>query len=132
MNFQARSNTMSMPYRVQRIEEFVKQLEVGDLKLRVRVLEVRYLFAYLLNVFLFRSFYNHWIFQIHQSERAARKATIMQWATVYTVMGGTLLNIGVTVSTQGSQMIANGSFVAAGNQLTILCELLSCCNLISI
>ena len=29
-----------MPYRVQRIEEFVKQLEAGDLKLRVRVLEV--------------------------------------------------------------------------------------------
>lgn len=31
---------MSMPYRVQRIEEFVKELESGDLKLRVRVLEV--------------------------------------------------------------------------------------------
>ena len=31
---------MSMPYSVQRIEEFVKQLESGDLKLRVRVLEV--------------------------------------------------------------------------------------------
>ncbi|CAJ1971612.1 unnamed protein product [Sphenostylis stenocarpa] len=36
----ARSYTMSMPYRVQRIEEFTKQLEAGDLKLRVRVLEV--------------------------------------------------------------------------------------------
>ncbi|CAI0383431.1 unnamed protein product [Linum tenue] len=36
----ARSSTMSMPYRVQRIEEFVQQLESGDLKLRVRVLEV--------------------------------------------------------------------------------------------
>ncbi|BBG99887.1 Protein kinase superfamily protein, partial [Prunus dulcis] len=35
----ARSYTMSMPYRVQRIEEFVKELESGDLKLRVRVLE---------------------------------------------------------------------------------------------
>ncbi|XP_071725997.1 protein ACTIVITY OF BC1 COMPLEX KINASE 7, chloroplastic [Rutidosis leptorrhynchoides] len=89
----ARSNTMSMPYRVQRIEEFVKQLEVGDLKLRVRVLE---------------------------SERAAKKATIMQWATMYTVMGGTLVNIGVTVSTQGSQMIANGSFVAAGIFIALL------------
>lgn len=31
---------MSMPYSVQRIEEIVKQLESGDLKLRVRVLEV--------------------------------------------------------------------------------------------
>lgn len=33
---------MSMPYRVQRIEEFVNELESGDLKLRVRVLEVFY------------------------------------------------------------------------------------------
>lgn len=89
----ARSNTMSMPYRVQRIEEFVKQLEVGDLKLRVRVLE---------------------------SERAARKATILQMATMYTVIGGTLVNIGVTFSTQGSQLIANGSFVAAGVFIALL------------
>lgn len=43
MKFQARSNTISMPYRVQRIEEFVKQLEIGDVKLRVRVLEVFYI-----------------------------------------------------------------------------------------
>ncbi|KAH9793760.1 protein ACTIVITY OF BC1 COMPLEX KINASE 7 [Citrus sinensis] len=35
----ARSSTVSMPYRVQRIEEVVNQLEAGDLKLRVRVLE---------------------------------------------------------------------------------------------
>lgn len=35
---------MSMPYRVQRIEEFTKQLEAGDLKLRVRVLEVSIFF----------------------------------------------------------------------------------------
>ncbi|XVE72567.1 hypothetical protein DITRI_Ditri11bG0048700 [Diplodiscus trichospermus] len=84
----ARSYTMSMPYRVQRIEEFVKQLESGDLRLRVRVLE---------------------------SERAARKATILQMATVYTVLGGTLLNLGVTFSSQGSQIIANGSFVGAGD-----------------
>ncbi|KVI02093.1 Protein kinase-like domain-containing protein, partial [Cynara cardunculus var. scolymus] len=38
-NFQARSHTMSMPYRVRHIEEFVEQLETGDLQLRVRVLE---------------------------------------------------------------------------------------------
>ncbi|RRT56895.1 hypothetical protein B296_00047572, partial [Ensete ventricosum] len=37
---QARDYTISMPYRIQRIEEFIKQLESGDLKLRVRVLEV--------------------------------------------------------------------------------------------
>ncbi|KAK6116308.1 hypothetical protein DH2020_049935 [Rehmannia glutinosa] len=82
----ARSSTISMPYRVQQIEDIVKQLESGDLKLRVRVLE---------------------------SERAARKATILQMATIYTVFGGTLLNLGMTFSNQGSEVIANGSFVAA-------------------
>ncbi|KAK4492911.1 hypothetical protein RD792_000238 [Penstemon davidsonii] len=84
---QARSSTISMPSRIQKIEDIVKQLESGDLKLRVRVLE---------------------------SERAARKATILQMATIHTVLGGTLLNLGVTFSNQGSQIIANGSFVAAG------------------
>ncbi|PIM97412.1 putative unusual protein kinase [Handroanthus impetiginosus] len=88
----ARSSTISMPYRIQQIEDIVKQLESGDLKLRVRVLE---------------------------SERAARKATILQMATMYTVFGGTLLNLGVTLSSQGSQVIANGSFVAAGVFLTL-------------
>ncbi|XP_057955180.1 protein ACTIVITY OF BC1 COMPLEX KINASE 7, chloroplastic isoform X2 [Malania oleifera] len=82
----ARTYTISMPYRIQRIEEFVKQLEAGDLKLRVRVLE---------------------------SERAARKATILQMATMYTVLGGTLLNLGVTFSSQGSSVFANGSFISA-------------------
>ncbi|XP_007049375.2 PREDICTED: uncharacterized protein sll1770 [Theobroma cacao] len=89
----ARSYTMSMPYRVQQIEEFVKQLESGDLKLRVRVLE---------------------------SERAARKARILQMATMYTVLGGTLLNLGVTFGSQGSQIIANGSFLGAGVFFTLL------------
>ncbi|KOM26422.1 hypothetical protein LR48_Vigan272s001000 [Vigna angularis] len=83
----ARTNSISMPYRVQRIEEFVKQLESGDLKLRVRVLE---------------------------SERAARKATILQMATMYSVLGGTLLNLGITLSSQGNQAFANGSFLGAG------------------
>ncbi|XP_010252775.1 PREDICTED: uncharacterized protein LOC104594255 [Nelumbo nucifera] len=89
----ARTYTISMPYRIQRIEEFVKQLESGDLKLRVRVLE---------------------------SERAARKATILQMATIYTVLGGTLLNVGITFSSQGGQVIANGSFLGAGVFLTLL------------
>ena len=88
----ARSYTMSMPYRVQKIEEFTNQLETGDLKLRVRVLE---------------------------SERAARKATILQMATMYTVFGGTLLNIGVTLSSQGNGAIANGSFIGAGIFMTL-------------
>ena len=43
-----------MPYRVQRIEEFTKQLEAGDLKLRVRVLEVS----------LFISFVAHYSFKM--------------------------------------------------------------------
>ncbi|MED6106285.1 Protein ACTIVITY OF BC1 COMPLEX KINASE 7, chloroplastic, variant 2 [Stylosanthes scabra] len=88
----ARSYTMSMPYRVQKIEEFTNQLETGDLKLRVRVLE---------------------------SERAARKATILQMATMYTVFGGTLLNLGVTLSSQGNGTIANGSFIGAGVFMTL-------------
>ncbi|KAI6694527.1 hypothetical protein NL676_022237 [Syzygium grande] len=83
----ARTSAVSMPYRVQRIEEIVNQLESGDLKLRVRVLE---------------------------SERAARKAAILQMATMYTVFGGTLLNLGVTLTNQGSQIFANGSFIGAG------------------
>ncbi|XP_038902224.1 protein ACTIVITY OF BC1 COMPLEX KINASE 7, chloroplastic [Benincasa hispida] len=83
----ARTSTISMPYRIQKIEEFVQQLESGDLKLRVRVLE---------------------------SERAARKATILQMATMYTVMVGTLLNLGITLSSQGNQAVASGSFVGAG------------------
>ncbi|KAL8152243.1 hypothetical protein V2J09_010003 [Rumex salicifolius] len=89
----ARSYTMSMPYRVQRIEEFAKQLEAGDIKLRVRVLE---------------------------SERAARKATILQMATMYTVLGGTLLNLGVTFSNQSNQILATGSFIGAGVFLALL------------
>lgn len=54
------------------------------------------------------------MFVLVQSERAARKATILQMATMYTVLGGTLLNIGVTFSNQGSQLVANGSFIGAG------------------
>lgn len=54
------------------------------------------------------------LFVLVQSERAARKATILQMATMYTVLGGTLLNIGVTFSNQGGQLIANGSFIGAG------------------
>ncbi|KAL5126146.1 Protein ACTIVITY OF BC1 COMPLEX KINASE 7, chloroplastic [Glycine soja] len=90
ISFDATTYTMSMPYRVQRIEEFTKQLEAGDLKLRVRVLE---------------------------SERAARKATGLQMATMYTVLGGTLLNLGITMSSQGNITIANGSFIGAGDKI---------------
>ncbi|KAL8511374.1 hypothetical protein ACS0TY_017967 [Phlomoides rotata] len=83
----ARSLTISMPYRVQQIEDIVKQLESGDLKLRVRVLE---------------------------SERAAQKATILQMATIYTILGGVLVNLGVALSIQGRRAVVNGSFIGAG------------------
>ncbi|KAK4781969.1 hypothetical protein SAY86_016071 [Trapa natans] len=91
----ARTYTVTMPYRVQKIEEFLNQLEAGDVKLRVRVLE---------------------------SERAARKATMLQMATVYTVLGGTLLNLGVVLGCQGGSLhlIANGSFFGAGVFFTLL------------
>ncbi|KAL2316546.1 hypothetical protein Fmac_030422 [Flemingia macrophylla] len=88
----ARTYTMSMPYRIQKIEEFTKQLEAGDLKLRVRVLE---------------------------SERAARKATALQMATMYIVIGGTLLNLGIAFSGQGNIVVANGSFISAGIFMTL-------------
>lgn len=117
---------MSMPYRIQKIEEFVKQLETGDLKLRVRVLEVNTCFFAKFDHFI--NFFNHirtYIYNlqvlkdekcvcIFQSERAARKANILQMATMYTVFGGTLLNIGVALNSQGSQIMANGTFIGAG------------------
>ncbi|KAJ8497229.1 hypothetical protein OPV22_007781 [Ensete ventricosum] len=82
-----RDVTISMPYRIQRIEEFVGQLESGDLKLRVRVLE---------------------------SERSARRASVLQMVTMYSALSGTLLNVGVTLGSQGQEGIANGSFIGAG------------------
>ncbi|RYR00812.1 hypothetical protein Ahy_B07g088924 isoform G [Arachis hypogaea] len=113
---QARSYTMSMPYRVQKIEEFTNQLETGDLKLRVRVLEVSKLMTqFEEEVDGYADFLN----LIWQSERAARKATILQMATMYTVFGGTLLNLGVTLSSQGNGAIANGSFIGAGVFMTL-------------
>lgn len=167
-----------MPYRVQKIEDFVQQLESGDLKLRVRVLEVLkadILFNFF-DVVLSTCIQMNWVwfecwpnlklppfiylwclvvqwvvpsqnwsaplrrlishlvlvpgcryiiyiltlmlslsFPLSQkSERAARKATIIQMATLYTALGGTLLNVGVALNGQGNQLIANGSFVGAG------------------
>lgn len=52
-NFQEISDTMSMVYRVQHIEEYVKQLETGHFQPRVRLLEVFYLFTLFFTVFLF-------------------------------------------------------------------------------
>ncbi|XVF71724.1 hypothetical protein PTKIN_Ptkin12aG0062600 [Pterospermum kingtungense] len=92
----ARSYTMAMPYRIRRIEEFAEQLESGEQKLHVRVLE---------------------------SERAARKARILQMATMHTVLGGALINIGaflISSEELGCQLIAKGSFIGAGIFFTLV------------
>lgn len=48
---QARDAAVAMPLRVQRVDEVMRQLEAGDLKLRVRVLEVRNLStSFLVNI----------------------------------------------------------------------------------
>lgn len=51
---------------------------------------------------------------ISQSERAARKANVLQMGTMYSVLGGVLLNLGLSLSIQGSRAAANGSFLGAG------------------
>jgi hypothetical protein len=85
---------VAMPLRVQRVDEVIRQLEAGDLKLRVRVLE---------------------------AERAARRASIMQMATINVVAAVGLLNIGVTLSAgQGITAVSNGSFLGAGVFLLLL------------
>eukprot|EP00252_Welwitschia_mirabilis_P007517 TRINITY_DN18940_c0_g1_i1.p1 TRINITY_DN18940_c0_g1~~TRINITY_DN18940_c0_g1_i1.p1 ORF type:complete len:321 (-),score=68.50 TRINITY_DN18940_c0_g1_i1:417-1379(-) len=83
----ARDATVSMPYRIQRIDEFIKQLEAGDIKLRVRVLE---------------------------AERAARRTSMMQMATLQTVLSCTLLNTGVVLATQGLEKFATASYLGGG------------------
>ncbi|KAJ7281161.1 hypothetical protein O6H91_Y368700 [Diphasiastrum complanatum] len=84
---EARDAAVAVPSRVQRIDEFLQQLEAGDVKLRVRVLE---------------------------AERAARKASALQMATINTVAAATLLNIGVTLSAQGFASFATPSYIGAG------------------
>lgn len=83
----ARDATVAMPMRIQRIDELLQQLEAGDLKLRVRVLE---------------------------AERAARRASILQMATVHAVAAGTLLNVGVSLNGLGQSPFAVSSFIGSG------------------
>lgn len=83
----AREATISMPYKIQRIDEFIQQLDAGDIKLRVRVLE---------------------------AERAARRASVMQMATIHMVLGSTLLNVGVTLTAQGMENFSTVSYIGAG------------------
>ncbi|CAI7876984.1 unnamed protein product [Closterium sp. NIES-53] len=79
--------TVSMPIRVQRMDDLLQQIENGDLKLRVRVLE---------------------------AERAARRAGIMQVATMNTVAAAALLNMGVSLTTAAIDGPATACFCFAG------------------
>jgi len=57
---------------------------------------------------------------IPQAERAARRASILQMATINAVAAVGLLNIGVTLSAaQGITVVSNGSFLGAGKPLTL-------------
>ena len=49
-----------------------------------------------------------------QAERAARRASILQMATVQAVMAGTLLNVGVSLTGQGLTPYSISSFVGSG------------------
>ncbi|XP_024397314.1 protein ACTIVITY OF BC1 COMPLEX KINASE 7, chloroplastic [Physcomitrium patens] len=90
----ARDATVQMPQRVQRVDQIMRQLESGDLKLRVRSLE---------------------------AERAARRASVMQEAIINSLFSVGLANIGVTLSTaQGITAVSNSSFVGAGIFLLLL------------
>ncbi|PNW79848.1 hypothetical protein CHLRE_08g369150v5 [Chlamydomonas reinhardtii] len=75
----------AMPLRVQRIESTLSQLEAGDLKLRVRVLE---------------------------GERANRRQGIMQAATLHTVASVGLLNVGTQLALSGGRDGAAGVVLA--------------------
>lgn len=142
---QARDAAVAMPLRVQRVDEVIRQLEAGDLKLRVRVLEVVQFWAppswrecqnfkmFNLDNFTIEFSSAEWdgsqnckgwwenvLGVIPQAERAARRASIMQMATINVVSAVGLLNIGVTLSAaQGITAVSNGSFLGAGKPLTL-------------
>lgn len=79
--------TVSMPVRVQRMDDLLQQIENGDLKLRVRVLE---------------------------AERAARRAGVLHVVTLNAVAAASLLNMGVSLTTAGIDGPATGCFLLAG------------------
>ena len=122
---QAREATIAMPYKIQRIDEFIQQLDAGDLKLRVRVLEVcqkmsgrfyplKWWFLQDIPSGLDISTITEYLIFIFQAERAARRATVMQMATIHTVLASTLLNVGVTLTAQGVENFATVSYIGAG------------------
>jgi len=51
---------------------------------------------------------------VYQSEREAVKARILQRAILYTIFCGTLLNLGMTLRSQGNHVGAITSLVGAG------------------
>lgn len=76
-----------MPMRLRRVESTISQLQSGDLKLRVRDLE---------------------------GERAARRAGIMQVATLNAVASVGLLNVGTQLALSGRSVPAGGLMSLAG------------------
>lgn len=72
----------AMPLRVQRIDNTLEQLETGNLKLRVRVLE---------------------------GERAARRAGVLQVATINTIAAVGLLDVGTQLALHGGLEFAAGT-----------------------
>lgn len=71
-----------MPLRVRRIDNTLEQLETGNLKLRVRVLE---------------------------GERAARRAGVLQIATINTIATVGLLDVGTQLALHGGSEFAAGA-----------------------
>lgn len=76
-----------MPLRVARIDATLAQLEAGDLKLRVRVLE---------------------------GERAARRTGVMQMATINTIAAVGFMNMGTSLALSGLQAPATACMTVAG------------------
>ncbi|BFI41989.1 aarF domain-containing kinase [Marchantia polymorpha subsp. ruderalis] len=90
----ARDAAVAMPLRIQRMDEIIQKLEAGDFKLRVRVLE---------------------------AERAARRASIQQSATMNVVVAACLANIGVNLMlAEGMTPIALSPFVGTGIFLVLV------------
>ncbi|KAI7839932.1 hypothetical protein COHA_006326 [Chlorella ohadii] len=77
----------AMPMRVQRIESTMALLETGDLKLRVRVLE---------------------------AERAARRAGVIQAATIQSIGAMGFLNVGVQLGLAGQSAAAGAALALSG------------------
>jgi disease resistance protein RPM1 len=81
-----------VPRRVADISETLDQITAGDLKLRVRVLE---------------------------GERAARRAAILQIATLQAVAGAALLDVGTQLGLAGKQG-ASGALLSGAAAMGVL------------